>query len=126
MRPFRQDVSTAYRRQDVFVLTSISETYGMVTIEAMSAGLPVVATDSAGTPDIITHEESGLLVPVRDADAIARALDRLRNDTALAQRIASKARSIAHECYSHNLAMRTHGGIARYAAPHSLTTFQHQ
>lgn len=101
MLPFRQDVSTAYAAMDVFVLTSISETYGMVTIEAMSAGLPVVATNSAGTPDIITHEESGLLVPVRDADALARALDRLRSDPVLAQRIASKARSIAHACYSH-------------------------
>ncbi len=101
MLPFRQDVSTAYAAMDVFVLTSISETYGMVTIEAMSAGLPVVATNSAGTPDIITHEESGLLVPVRDADAIARALERLRNDSALAQRIGSKARSIAQACYSH-------------------------
>ena len=63
------------------------EGFGMVIVEAMRHGLPVIATDSGGITDIVTHEVNGLLVPERDADAIARAVMRLQDDRELASRL---------------------------------------
>ena len=59
---------------DAFVLASKSESYGYVLHEAGLAGVPIVATNVGGIPDIITHEETGLLVPSDDASALSAAL----------------------------------------------------
>jgi glycosyltransferase involved in cell wall biosynthesis len=56
-----QDVLYFYRSIDIFALSSQKETYGMVTIEAMAAGLPIVATNSGGTVEILKSGELGLL-----------------------------------------------------------------
>jgi D-inositol-3-phosphate glycosyltransferase len=103
-RPFLDDVETAYAAMDLFVLTSISETYGMVTIEAMASGLPVVATNSAGTPDIVEQEKTGLLVPVRDVEALSGAIRRVfqNRDEAIALGLAAKneaRRRFSHHTY---------------------------
>lgn len=60
-RPYMQDVLYFYRSIDIFALSSQKETYGMVTIEAMAAGLPIVATNSGGTVEILKSGELGLL-----------------------------------------------------------------
>lgn len=99
-RPFTQDVAGVLACLDVFALTSLAETYGMVTIEAMAAGLPIVATHSGGTPDIIREGETGLLVPPADPVALARALAALLDDKARAARVASAARADARERFS--------------------------
>lgn len=101
-RPFLDDVETAYAAMDIFALTSISETYGMVTVEAMASGLPIVATNSAGTPDIIDDGRTGLLIPVRDHAALAGAIDSLLTDTELANRLALAANVEAARRFSHH------------------------
>jgi len=63
-----------YARADVFVLPSIDDAFGLVTLEALSSGLPVVVSSGAGTSELITHGRDGLVVPSGSATALATAL----------------------------------------------------
>jgi phosphatidylinositol alpha-mannosyltransferase len=63
------------------------ESFGVVLIEAMAAGLPVVASDTPGYDEVITDENQGLLVPPRDPRALAAAASRVLDDGALAMRL---------------------------------------
>ncbi len=65
-----------YREADAFVLASRAETFGVVYIEAMAAGLPVIATDCGGPADFI-RADNGLLIPVGDEKALADAMERM-------------------------------------------------
>jgi glycosyltransferase involved in cell wall biosynthesis/predicted glycoside hydrolase/deacetylase ChbG (UPF0249 family) len=71
---FLADVSAVLRRAQVFALSSLYEGFGLVLLEAMAAGVPVVATNVGPVPEIIAHGQSGLLVPPRDPVALADAI----------------------------------------------------
>jgi glycosyltransferase involved in cell wall biosynthesis len=66
-----------YRQADVFVLPSLHEGYGIVLIEAMSYGLPIVASRVSSIPELVVDGETGLLAPPADAEAWSRALAQL-------------------------------------------------
>lgn len=89
-----RDVAPFYAVADVFALPSHSEGSPYVLLEALEAGLPVVATAVGGVPEIVTDEESALLVAPRDEEALARALARLLSDAALARALTSKASAL--------------------------------
>lgn len=84
-------------RADVFVLTSHYEGFGNVLIEAMASGLPVVATASYGTREIVQHEVTGLLVERHEPDAVAAALHRVLGDRDFHKRLSTAARARARE-----------------------------
>jgi glycosyltransferase involved in cell wall biosynthesis len=65
---------------DVFILPSKSEAFGYVLVEAGLAGVPVVASNVGGIPDVVIHKETGLLVPPDDPSALATAIERLLSD----------------------------------------------
>ena len=104
--PHRERIEDVYAALDIFVLTSHAETYGMVTIEAMASGLPIVATDSGGTPGIVQHEINGLLVPPEDPRSLGEALTRLIGEPDLAAALADRARRDAVTRYSHETQCR--------------------
>jgi glycosyltransferase involved in cell wall biosynthesis len=79
-------------RADVFALSSRYEGFGNVLIEAMACGVPVVATSSPGTRDIVTHGADGLLVEAHEPAALAAALERVLGDPALRERMSKEAR----------------------------------
>lgn len=92
------DVRPFYAAADALALPSHSEGSPNVLLEAMAAGLPVVATAVGGVPEIADDEESALLVAPRDARAFADALGRLLTDEGLARRlVASAAARVAAE-----------------------------
>lgn len=86
------DVMAEYRRHDVLLWTSTYEGFGLVLLEAMSQGLPVVTTPVGIAPSLVKHGVNGLVVPVRDAEAIADAAARLLADAAMRTRLASAAK----------------------------------
>lgn len=96
----QHDVATYYALADAVVLPSHSEGSPNVLLEAMSAARPIVATRVGGVPEIVTHEETALLVPPRDAQAMARALARMLSDQALRTRLAACAQVVALTSYS--------------------------
>jgi glycosyltransferase involved in cell wall biosynthesis len=92
----RTDTARLMVGADLFVLPSHQEGLPVALMEAMSAGLPVVATIVGGVPDVITDDVDGLLVPPGRADLLADAVRRVAHDTALRSRLAagSVARSV--------------------------------
>ncbi len=95
------DVRPYLERADIFVLPSDYEGIPMTIIEAMAAGLPIVATSVGGVPDMLRQEESGLLVPP-DTEAVTRACARLVENPALRERLGrnaqAEARRFSAEC----------------------------
>ncbi|MQA28882.1 MAG: glycosyltransferase [Luteitalea sp.] len=76
---YRSDVSAIMPAFDVFVNASTTEGISLTILEAMSAGLPVVATAVGGTPEVVIDGETGLLVPARDGEALAAAILTVRS-----------------------------------------------
>jgi 1,2-diacylglycerol 3-alpha-glucosyltransferase len=87
--PF-EEVPAYLKAADAFSFASITETQGLVTIEAMAAGLPVVAVDGSGTRDIVEHGKQGFLVE-NDADALAKGLNKLLSDPQKMKRFSHNA-----------------------------------
>ena len=88
---------------DVFVLPSTTaEAFGIVILEAMAAGVPVVATDVGGIPEIIMNSESGLLVPPGNELELRNAIRRVLKDRELAVELGSNGRRAVEERYSWN------------------------
>jgi glycosyltransferase involved in cell wall biosynthesis len=91
---------TALSAIDLLVLPSEAEGFGLVLIEAMAAGVPVVASDAPGIRDVVTHERDGLLVPVGDAEALSRAIERIATDATLRGQLIVNGRATAR-CYDY-------------------------
>jgi sugar transferase (PEP-CTERM/EpsH1 system associated) len=70
----RPDVADLLRAFDVFVLPSLNEGISNTILEAMACGVPVIATEVGGNPELVADNVSGLLIPVHDGEAILRAL----------------------------------------------------
>jgi glycosyltransferase involved in cell wall biosynthesis len=99
--PHQDQPQDAYAALDVFVLASEGETYGMVVIEALASGLPVIASASGGPVEQITPERNGLLFPPLDDEALAAGLVRYLTDPAFARRMAAQGVRDARQRYSH-------------------------
>jgi glycosyltransferase involved in cell wall biosynthesis len=96
--PFRDDLAPLFRAGDVLVLTSDEESFGLVLIEAGAAGLPVIATRAQGPSEIVVDADTGFLVDLGDAAALAERLDQLAQDAALRGRLgAAGAARVASE-----------------------------
>jgi glycosyltransferase involved in cell wall biosynthesis len=97
---WRQDRGALLRAADLLVVPSRYEPFGTVVIEGWAAGTPVVAAAAAGPAATITDGETGLLVPVDDAPALAAAIRRVLGDGALRQRLVSGASAALEARYS--------------------------
>ena len=89
------EVMRHYREHDLLVMCSTYEGFGMVVVEGMSQGLPVIATPVGCAPMVVRHGENGMMVPARDPAALAVAIRRLMADAPLRRRMAGGASSSA-------------------------------
>jgi L-malate glycosyltransferase len=104
----RHDVPTLLQAVDVLALASTFEGFPNVLLEAMAVGAVVVATAVGGAPELVESGDTGLLVPPRDATAMADAILRILDDQALARRLATAARhSVETRFTVERLAART-------------------
>lgn len=101
----REQVVALMHESDVLVVPSIPTSSGrreglpVVIIEAMAAGLPVIASEISGIPEIVLDGRTGLLVPPRDPQAIAAAIERLMTDHQLRRQMTDAAGVLARERY---------------------------
>ena len=96
----RDDVPELLDAADLFVMPSRAEGLGVAALEAMAAGLPVIASRVGGLGQAVVHEGTGLLVPPDDVDALEAALRRLLDDGALRERLGAAGPNHIAEHYS--------------------------
>ena len=83
---FRRDVPQILKAMDVFVLSSVDEAFGISLIEAMYMGLPCVATNVGGIPEVVKNGSTGILVAPANSEALAKAIKELLDKPELAER----------------------------------------
>ncbi len=94
----RQDLLMKYREYDVFILpTKREEPFGIVIIEAMASGVPVIASSVGGPAEIITNEETGILVPLGDSVKLAIAIHNLMHNEGLREKIQENALALVRD-----------------------------
>jgi glycosyltransferase involved in cell wall biosynthesis len=101
------EVMAHYRRHDLLVFCSTYEGFGMVLLEAMTQGLPVVATPVGCAATLVRPGHTGLMVPARDPAALADAMARLLANPALRRRIAENAFALVRTMSWTNTALKT-------------------
>jgi glycosyltransferase involved in cell wall biosynthesis len=105
---------------DLFVLPSATEGLSNSLLEAMSTGLPVLATSVGGTPDVVTHGENGYLIPPDDLPALQTGLTALLADPTLSAELGAQGRSRIKKDYSlEAIADRLSGLYRRLLAAHT-------
>jgi glycosyltransferase involved in cell wall biosynthesis len=92
---WQSDMPSALAKADIFCLPSYREGVPNALLEATACGLPIVTTDTPGCRDVVTHGVNGLLVPVKDTQAIADSLELLIVDPELRRKMGSAGREIA-------------------------------
>jgi glycogen synthase len=85
---------------DLMAIPSVYEPFGVVALEGMAAGLPVVASEVDGLAEIITHEKTGILVRPRDSSSISWGISRVISDQANSRRLVENAKAELQERYT--------------------------
>jgi glycosyltransferase involved in cell wall biosynthesis len=106
--PVAKDIRHLYHQADVFVLSSVAEGLPNVVLEAMAAGLPVVATRVGGLPEAVVPEDTGLLVSPRDVAGLAAALGRLLTDPRARRDLGRRGRERVLERFSFEAMVSSH------------------
>src|SRR4029079_19556975 len=102
-------LATAYASSDVFLFPSETETFGNVTLEAMSSGLPVVVANATGSSDLVEESITGFLVEPRNARDFLEKTRRLVTDPDMRREMGNAARAVA-ERYEWSRILDTMGG----------------
>jgi glycosyltransferase involved in cell wall biosynthesis len=91
----KRDVPKAISQGDIFLNSSVVDNAPVTLIEPLACGLCVVSTDAGGIPDLVTHDHDALLVPVKDAAAMADQIVRILQEPGLSARLSRNGRETA-------------------------------
>ena len=97
--PFK-DMPKHYRQMDVLLMPSVREGFGLVVAEAMSCGLPVVASDCSAIPELVDNGKGGFLCPVGDADAFAEKINLLSDSPKLRRQMGEYNRAKVEKMFT--------------------------
>jgi glycosyltransferase involved in cell wall biosynthesis len=112
---YRSDSRALMELMDVLVVPSLTEGSPLIVLEAMAAGVPLVASAVGGIPDQVRHGREGILVPPDDPDALGEALGVLLRDPAYARRLGEAGRRRTQNEFSHETLVRRTEGVYRAA-----------
>ena len=101
----------ALKQIDLLVLPSSAEGFGLVLIEAMAAGVPVIGTNAPGIRDVVRNGETGLLVPVGSPQELAEAIRRVMEDSALRHRLVRHAQADVRERFTWDAVLREYAKL---------------
>lgn len=102
------DLVTALSAADIFLMPSVQESFGLMAVEAMACGTPVIVFEGTSLPDVIKAPLGGLAVPNKDSTALAKAIKQLMEDDQMRTKIGMQARLIAEREYSTSLYIERH------------------
>ena len=95
-----EQLKEAYQRCDIFVAPSYYESFGLIFAEAMAFGKPVIGTNVGGIPDVVEHNQTGILIEPGDQNELARAILRLADSTELRSSMGNAGRKRVKEMFS--------------------------
>lgn len=95
-----EELRQLYQNAHVFVMPSKGEGFGLVYLEAMAYGVPIIASPEGGVPEVVEHEKTGLMVPYGDVRQLASSIQRLRSDDQLRQNMQLNSKRIVEERFS--------------------------
>jgi len=99
---------------DLFLMPSKSESFGLSALEALATGVPVIGSDVAGLPEVVTDGENGFLRPVGDVDGMAEAAIELLRDERRWQQMSTRAAADARERFSLDAIVSDYEAFYRY------------
>ncbi|EWH21431.1 glycosyltransferase family 4 protein [Bacillus haynesii] len=102
----REDVPYLLSLADIYVLPSLLDNQPLSLIEAQIAGVPAVVSDAGGLPEMVKHEETGLIVPKGDAAAMSKSLERLLEDDDFRNKLGMNAKEFAKKHWDMDQAVR--------------------
>jgi len=105
--PAEKQIESFFQSADVYAMSSYVESFGLVTIEAMAAGLPVVAFSGPGTDDLLKKDSCGMVVPAGDVEAFANALQRCFENNGLREKARVCGQAVAFQ-YDRRIVARLH------------------
>lgn len=97
---FRKDVNACMKAVDAVVHPSLSEAFCQVLIETMSVGTPIISTDVGGAKEVITHSETGLLIPAENVEAIVEAVGKIYHNREFAEKVALAGQKSVRERFT--------------------------
>jgi len=97
---YRNDIPSLSSATDIFCMPSLNEALGYSLLEAVASGVPVVASNVGGIPEVITHGKEGILVEPGNAQQISQAVEKVMNDDKLAKSMGSAGKKTARERFS--------------------------
>lgn len=97
---FMSDVNKYLKSLDIFLITSTTEGLGTSILDAMNCEVPVIATKAGGIPEIVKHNETGLLAEIKDHDQLAKQCNSIINDDSTRHRIVSQAKQMIDESFT--------------------------
>lgn len=107
----RRRLAALSQQADIFVLASLTESCSMALLEAIGWGLPIIATNVGGTPELIDHGSNGLLIRAENVDELAAAIRELAHDAARRERFTIANRLLARERFTWRAVAEAYQGI---------------